>query len=44
MRQESRGGHWRSDFPVTASSGARSFLTLDQARRAPDMPQRQARP
>jgi L-aspartate oxidase len=30
-RTESRGGHWRSDHPATAKSGARSFLTLADA-------------
>ena len=32
-RTESRGAHWRSDFQQTAKTGARSFLTLDEARR-----------
>jgi L-aspartate oxidase len=27
-RQESRGGHWRSDFPGTDKQGQRSFMTL----------------
>ena len=30
-RQESRGSHWRSDFPKTAAQGQRSFLTLADA-------------
>src|SRR5262249_51164502 len=30
-RQESRGGHWRSDFPMTAKEGKRSFITLAEA-------------
>ena len=30
-RQESRGGHWRSDFPQTEEHGARSFRTLSDA-------------
>ena len=33
IRQESRGGHWRSDFPLTAATGARSFFTLADANR-----------
>ena len=32
-RQESRGGHWRSDFPLTAKIGVRSFATLADADR-----------
>ena len=28
-RQESRGGHWRSDFPETEVRGVRSFRTLN---------------
>ncbi len=44
MRQESRGAHFRSDFPDTAAhTGQRSHLTLAEARRlrddiAKDMP------
>jgi L-aspartate oxidase len=30
-RQESRGGHWRGDFPQTGAHGDRSFLTLATA-------------
>jgi len=30
-RQESRGGHWRSDFPLTRQDGERSFMTLAEA-------------
>ena len=30
-RQESRGGHWRSDFPQSAPKGIRTFLTLADA-------------
>jgi L-aspartate oxidase len=44
MREESRGGHWRSDFPATRSPAARSFLSLDEARRIHDTPQRHAQP
>ena len=44
-RRESRGGHWRGDFPLTAKDGARSFLTLEDARRvAPAAPLRHAQP
>jgi L-aspartate oxidase len=32
-RQESRGGHWRSDFPTAANVGLRSFATLADADR-----------
>ena len=32
-RQESRGGHWRSDFPQTDKTGARTFMTLADADR-----------
>jgi L-aspartate oxidase len=30
-RTESRGAHWRSDHPLAAKTGARSFLTLAEA-------------
>jgi len=33
-RMESRGGHWRSDFPLTQKIGARTFMTLSEAVRA----------
>jgi L-aspartate oxidase len=32
-RRESRGGHFRSDFPKTADHGARTLMTLAEARR-----------
>ena len=32
-RRESRGGHCRSDYPATAPTGARSFMTLAEADR-----------
>jgi L-aspartate oxidase len=32
-RQESRGGHWRTDFPQTETSGVRTFMTLADAER-----------
>ena len=33
VRRESRGGHWRSDFPLTDKIGARSFMSLTDAAR-----------
>jgi L-aspartate oxidase len=30
-RTESRGGHWRSDFPLTSKTGERTFMTLAEA-------------
>ena len=33
-RQESRGGHARTDFPEPAAGSTRSFITLEEARRA----------
>jgi len=35
-RHESRGGHWRSDFPQTAATGTRTFLTLADAQAIAD--------
>jgi L-aspartate oxidase len=32
-RQESRGGHWRSDYPHTDKTGRRTFMTLADADR-----------
>ena len=32
-RQESRGGHWRTDFPQIEASGVRTFMTLADAER-----------
>ena len=43
-REESRGGHWRNDFPLTRKNGARTFMTLAEAARIQSAPQRQARP
>jgi L-aspartate oxidase len=31
-RRESRGGHWRQDFPLAARNGTRTFMTLADAR------------
>jgi L-aspartate oxidase len=28
-RRESRGGHWRADFPETSPVAERTFVTLD---------------
>ena len=39
-RMESRGGHWRSDFPLTQKIGARTFMTLSEAVRAEGLQQR----
>ncbi|HKQ11315.1 MAG TPA: FAD-binding protein, partial [Rhizomicrobium sp.] len=30
-RRESRGGHWRNDFPQTAATATRTFMTLADA-------------
>ena len=32
-REESRGGHWRSDYPETKKTGVRTFMTLADAER-----------
>jgi L-aspartate oxidase len=32
-RNESRGGHWRSDFPQVAKTATRTFMTLADAER-----------
>ncbi|MBV9550861.1 MAG: L-aspartate oxidase [Alphaproteobacteria bacterium] len=42
MRQESRGSHWRSDFPQTNLCGQRSFLTLADTDTPAPTPQRRA--
>ncbi|HEX2759586.1 MAG TPA: L-aspartate oxidase [Rhizomicrobium sp.] len=42
-RTESRGGHWRSDYPATAAEGARTFLTLADADRITAAAQAQPR-
>jgi L-aspartate oxidase len=39
-RKESRGGHWRSDFPLTQNAGARTFMTLPDAVGGEDLQQR----
>jgi L-aspartate oxidase len=43
-REESRGGHWRSDFPLTRKDGRRSFMTLTDATRIEDVAKRRAQP
>ncbi|MBS0281978.1 MAG: FAD-binding protein, partial [Proteobacteria bacterium] len=39
-RTESRGGHWRSDFPLTQKNGTRTFITLADAVGGEDLQQR----
>src|SRR4029077_1821714 len=39
MRHESRGGHWRSDFPHTEGNAVRTFMTLADAERIAAHPQ-----
>jgi L-aspartate oxidase len=42
-RHESRGGHWRTDYPQTEKTGTRTFMTLADADRIADaeaVPQR----
>ena len=36
QREESRGGHFRSDFPKTETQGARGFMTFAQAHQIAD--------
>jgi L-aspartate oxidase len=43
-RQESRGGHWRSDFPASDAQGQRTLLTLAAAEAIAAPPQRHAAP
>ena len=44
-REESRGGHYRSDFPSTDPAQAkRTFITLDKARGAADSPNERVEP
>jgi L-aspartate oxidase len=44
-RTESRGGHWRGDYPMTREKAERSFLTLADCRRlSAAEPLRQANP
>lgn len=39
VRRESRGGHYRSDYPQTEKTGMRSFLTLTEAQSIADAAQ-----
>jgi L-aspartate oxidase len=41
-RQESRGSHWRSDFPNTDAQGQRTVLTLAAAEALAPHPARHA--
>jgi L-aspartate oxidase len=43
-RQESRGGHWRHDFPLAAKTASRTFMTLEDARNIQAVAQRRANP
>jgi L-aspartate oxidase len=43
-RRESRGGHWRKDYPLTAKDGTRTYMTLEDARRIERAPLRRAGP
>jgi L-aspartate oxidase len=43
-RQESRGGHWRHDFPLTDRNAARTFMTLADARAMEQAAVRRANP
>jgi len=42
-RTESRGGHWRSDFPQTAPQGTRTLMTLADATHIADAAQSEPR-
>ena len=42
-RTESRGGHWRSDYPATRDKAERTFITLADSRHIAAEPSRQAR-
>jgi L-aspartate oxidase len=44
IRTESRGGHWRSDFPLTRTIGTRTFMTLTDAARIEGTGKRLAQP
>ena len=43
-RQESRGGHWRHDFPLSAKNAARTFMTLADARNIEQIALRRTNP
>jgi L-aspartate oxidase len=44
MRGESRGAHWRRDFPLPAYQAARTFITLGEAQTLQTSPSRHAVP
>jgi L-aspartate oxidase len=43
-RRESRGGHWRHDFPLADKNAARTFMTLADARAIEQIAVRRANP
>jgi L-aspartate oxidase len=43
-RQESRGGHWRHDFPLAAKNPSRTFMTLEDVRDIQAVALRRANP
>jgi L-aspartate oxidase len=43
-RAESRGGHWRSDFPLMGKNARRSFMTLADASRTDEIVKQHAQP
>jgi L-aspartate oxidase len=43
-RRESRGGHWRHDFPLVGKNAARTFMTLADARAIEQIAVRRANP
>jgi L-aspartate oxidase len=43
-RRESRGGHWRQDFPLAGKKAARSFMTLADAKAIEQVAARLAAP
>ena len=43
-RRESRGGHWRHDFPLAAKTPSRTFMTLEDARNIHGLAPRRAKP
>jgi len=43
-RRESRGGHWRHDFPLSAKNATRTFMTLADAQTHEQIAVRRANP